>query len=306
MAQINIDLDRLGRLGQEDLKDEKTQKRIFQYLYQLSEQLKYWQYNMEEENMTEALRAKIDKASDPNVKTMSTTVTDEGITIRDREGRTVMTIGENGDLTVNSVTTQALTIGGRDLGTVLEAFLASRIIISETQPSARGVIWIQPQNEGGGVASVTYAKEGNNEACVSEQPVQFLFAKEGTDIAQGLYCRYGIYFRIQWGQGAGYVEHVKVEVSGKNMNDTIQRVTILDEDRAEYVAAYGYVYVNTMQSMSGQMPNLTYGNSMEVRVTMKFGDEATDRTFRPETMRLLAEGAGSGQQVLDCEVKYIN
>lgn len=306
MAQMNIDLDRLGQIGQEDLTDEKTQKRLYQYLYQLSEQLKYWQYHMEEENMTEALREKIDRASDPNVKTMSTSITNDGIMIRDRDGSTVMTIGENGDLTVNSVTTSALTIGGRDLGTLLEAFLWSRIIVSETQPSARGVIWVQPQSAGSGASSVTYAVNGNHEACQSEQPTAFLFRKEGSDIAAGSLCRYGVYFRIQWGSRAGYVEHVKVEVSGVNAGDTVQRVTIVDEDRTEYVGAYGYLSVNSMQSMSGQLPNLTYGTGMEVWVTLKFADDATDRTFMAETMRLLAEGVGGGQQVRDCEVKYIS
>ena len=102
---MNIDLDRLGKIGQEDLKDEKTQKRIFQYLYQLCEQLKYWQYHMEEENMTEELREKIEKAADPDVKTMSTSVTDEGIEVRDKDGNVVPTIGETGDITAGSVTT---------------------------------------------------------------------------------------------------------------------------------------------------------------------------------------------------------
>lgn len=52
MAMMNIDLDKLGRLTESDLDDKQERKRLVQYLYQLSEQLKYWQYNLEAENFS--------------------------------------------------------------------------------------------------------------------------------------------------------------------------------------------------------------------------------------------------------------
>ena len=57
MANMNIDLDRLGRLTESDLDDKQERKRLVQYLYQLSEQLKYWQYNLEAENFAPDLQA---------------------------------------------------------------------------------------------------------------------------------------------------------------------------------------------------------------------------------------------------------
>ena len=52
MAMMNIDLDKLGRLTESDLEDQQERKRLVQYLYQLSEQLKYFQYNLEADNFS--------------------------------------------------------------------------------------------------------------------------------------------------------------------------------------------------------------------------------------------------------------
>lgn len=49
---MNIDLDKIGKLTEADLEDKQTLKRLAQYVYQLTEQLKYWQYNLEAENFS--------------------------------------------------------------------------------------------------------------------------------------------------------------------------------------------------------------------------------------------------------------
>lgn len=313
MAQMNIDLDRLGKIGQEDLKDEKTQKRIFQYLYQLCEQLKYWQYHMEEENMTEELREKIEKAADPDVKTMSTSVTDEGIEVRDKDGNVVLTIGETGDITARSVTAEDLMVGGQGLGSVLEAFLGQKIIVSETQPDAHGVIWVQPQTAGSGTAvEVRYKVTGAYAQITGANPpaIPFTFTREGSDAARGLTCRYGIRFRVMnegMGRAGGYLNHVKVQVTGEDANGNEQTVTILDEDRADYAGARGYFTVDTLETGSGWLDNVTYGSTAVVSITMAFSDSGT-RTIPAEEYILAAEGDGGGQQaeVRDCAVKYIS
>ena len=302
MAQMNIDLDRLGKIGQEDLKDEKTQKRIFQYLYQLSEQLKYWQYHMEEENMTEELQEKIRKASEKDVKTMSTTITDEGIMIKDREGNTVMTIGENGDMNLKSVTTQDLTVNGKNLGTVLEAFLDSRIVVSDTQPAGSGLIWIQPMS--GGSASARFSGDGSGLACVSGERKSFYFERD-TNAATGNSCSYGVRFRVKWGETPGYVTGVKVQVSGAAYGGQVYTVTILNQSMDQYVAAYGYLTVDTLEDMTGGLTNVTYGPSLTVTITVTFDDDAEDRVFAAETFTVAAKADGQSGTAQDCLVKYI-
>ncbi|MBR2747178.1 MAG: hypothetical protein IKD95_02330 [Bacteroidales bacterium] len=302
MAQMNIDLDKLGRIGQEDLKDEKTLKRIFQYLYQLSEQLKYWQYHMEEENMTEELQEKIRKASEKDVKTMSTTITDEGIMIKDREGNTVMTIGENGDMSLKSLTTQDLTVNGKSLGTVLEAFLDSKIVVSDTQPEGSGLIWIMPQS--GGSTTARFSGNGNGQACVSGTPKAFYFARD-TNAAEGITCSYGVRFRIKWGEIAGFVTGVKVQVGGAAYGGQVYTVTILNQQMDEYVAPYGYLTVDTLENMASNLTNVTYGPSLTVSITVSFDDDAEDRIFAAETFTVVAKADGQSGTAQDCLVKYI-
>ena len=52
MADMRIDLKKLGEIGQ-NLEDKDALKKIYSYLYQLSEQLRYFQNHIEPENLTQ-------------------------------------------------------------------------------------------------------------------------------------------------------------------------------------------------------------------------------------------------------------
>ena len=56
MAQINLDTSALSRINDGTLSDQKERKAILDYLYQLTEQLRYWQNNVELDNLTEEAR----------------------------------------------------------------------------------------------------------------------------------------------------------------------------------------------------------------------------------------------------------
>lgn len=304
---MNIDLDKLGKLGQGDLKDEKTLKRIVQYLYQLSEQLKYWQYNMEEENLSAVLREKINQASEPFINTESTSVTNTGITIRGKDGSLVMTVGQNGGLTTKSVTTNSLTVNGQELGVLLDAYFRSRIIVSDTEPDAHGVVWVQPQSGGSALSRVEYTMVGNNESCQDSVRRQLTFTREGTQPAYGTQCRYGIYFRVKWGEEPGSIVHLKVDIIGRPQDQDVHwSMNLIDEDRADYVGANEYYTVDTMSSMSEPMRNITYGDEIWLYVTIKFGGYVIRyQHYAPETFRVVAEGVGGNPDVSDCTVRYI-
>lgn len=53
MANINLDWDGLNRISAESLDDRQERKKILNFLYQLTEQLRYWQNHLELDNMTE-------------------------------------------------------------------------------------------------------------------------------------------------------------------------------------------------------------------------------------------------------------
>lgn len=54
MAQMQLDMSRITQIAGEDLDGKKERRAILDYLYQLTEQLRYWQNNIEQENMTPA------------------------------------------------------------------------------------------------------------------------------------------------------------------------------------------------------------------------------------------------------------
>lgn len=53
MAGMNLNWDGLQNISEQNLTDAQERKKILNFLYQLTEQLRYWQYNIELENMTD-------------------------------------------------------------------------------------------------------------------------------------------------------------------------------------------------------------------------------------------------------------
>lgn len=53
MANMNLNWDALSQINSETLDDKQERKKILNFLYQLTEQLRYWQNNLELDNMTE-------------------------------------------------------------------------------------------------------------------------------------------------------------------------------------------------------------------------------------------------------------
>ena len=60
MAQMKLDTSGLERISNGDLDSKKERQAILDYLYQLTEQLRYWQNNLEQDNLTESFSRDID------------------------------------------------------------------------------------------------------------------------------------------------------------------------------------------------------------------------------------------------------
>lgn len=60
MAQMKLDTSGLERISGGNLDSKKERQAILDYLYQLTEQLRYWQNNLEQDNLTESFSKGID------------------------------------------------------------------------------------------------------------------------------------------------------------------------------------------------------------------------------------------------------
>ena len=60
MAQMKLDTSGLERISGGNLDSKKERQAILDYLYQLTEQLRYWQNNLEQDNLTESFSRDID------------------------------------------------------------------------------------------------------------------------------------------------------------------------------------------------------------------------------------------------------
>ena len=309
MARMNIDLEKLGEIGQEDLDDKQTRKRLYQYLYQLSEQLKYWQYHVEEENLSAALVEKIEETVKEMV-TKTTSVTDDGIRVTDKDGEESFSVSQAGDVIAGTVTTGSLTVGGQDLGTVIGNILAGRIIVSETQPEGRNVIWLEPQTQGSGTApAVSYTRQGtgtNTYINAASNTAQLTFIRDGDEAARGTDVDYGIRIRIR-SLTACYLNSVTVTLTGEDVNGDPQTITILNDTEAKYIGAGDYLSIDTTGTPAEDLTNITYGNSITAEAVLVFGGTAKARWICGETFTLECTGetASGTEEVRTCAVHYI-
>lgn len=148
MAMINLDPEALNW----DPKDPRSGKALQGYLYQLTDQLRYWQNHVEEENLTgdfrRSLRNTADIAAAANsaaaelrramarparaLRNDLVSVTEAGIRVGDGQGGEVARLDAGG-----------LRLRGFTLEEVLTALLRGVICVSQDRPSP-GCIWVIP------------------------------------------------------------------------------------------------------------------------------------------------------------------
>ena len=161
MASMNLDLSALIKGGE----DEKTQKRILNCLYQLTEELRYWQNHVEMDNLTANFRQSLERMADDADRAKKTSdalleksktppaalendhvvIGEGGISVKDDEGRV------SARLTKQGAIVKTLTVGGTDIthlmrNAALEA-LAEKIAVSVDKPGGSGVVWLRPSGE---------------------------------------------------------------------------------------------------------------------------------------------------------------
>ena len=157
MASMNWDLSALMAGG-----DEKTPKRILTCLYQLSEQLRYWQNHVEMDNLATDFRQNLERTASDAAKAKTTSdalleksktppaalenghvvIGEGGISVKDDEGSPSVRLTKLG------ASVSALRVGGVEItewirSAALQA-MAEKIVLSAEAPEGRGILWLRP------------------------------------------------------------------------------------------------------------------------------------------------------------------
>lgn len=216
-------------------------------------------------------------------------------------------LGAGGQVIAKKIYTEELEVtGGGLLPILLAGSLANQIIVSDTQPTnVHGVLWFDTSGGGGSdTLDYTLAQSGGEDMTPADNTVTLTGFAPGAGSVSGN-CTYGVQFRIY--NYSGTCTYYKITVSLSNGTNT---VTVLDETINQWVRPGDYFDVNTLNTPSSAMANITGGNlSMTVRL-QKFDSNhdpiATGARFevgQPFTIRAVGSAGQGTTQV--CTVKYI-
>lgn len=238
------------------------------------------------------------------------------LTLTDKDGNTTVAISAGGDITAKSISADTVVIGGKTLNAIFAEMLDGRVIVSDTQPDAHGVVWIKPTTPVGPTGDTII-----EEATFSGEPT---ISASGTNVAlvislptkigevTAAQCKYHTAVRLQ-NLSAGRVlkrklTGIRMTLTGTDAQDESQTVELMDIELDALLTGGDYITIdNEAVSTSPDYDNLSYGSSVTLTVSLTFSDVGTVRTAEQTTVRAYAEVEDqTGDAVKTCEVYYLS
>ena len=218
-------------------------------------------------------------------------------------------LGAGGTVKATKVITDELQVNGANgaLMSAMTGSLATQMIVSDTQPSGHGIVWIQPT--GGTSGTVDFiASASSGEDMTGTNPTNTVagFARQGSALS-GATCSYGVQFSIYNYSGACWLYRMMVQV--QRGDGTGNAVTVYDRNYQALgeqvrVGVGDYFSLDTLNSPTAGLENLTDASSLKLIVTLLKSDNTSARfeVNQPFTIRCV----GTGSQALQtCNLFYI-
>lgn len=214
-------------------------------------------------------------------------------------------LGAGGNVKAKKITAVEMELADGSLPTLLQGSLASRIMVSASQPSGHGILWFQPGSSSGAVDFILSASGGEDMTGASPSRTLTGFARQGSALS-GSTCTYGVRFRIYNYSGACWLYRMTVKIQRSDGTGT---VTIYDRNHQALgeqirVGVGDYFELDTLNNPSAALTNITDASSLKLIVTLTKSDSTSARfeVNQPFTIRAVGSSSSSAQS---CTVKYI-
>lgn len=234
--------------------------------------------------------------------------------LTDNAGNETVSISAGGDITSKSITTDTITIGGKTLATIIKNTVGEKIIVSDTQPDAHGVVWIKPvagSGEGGEVleeAIFTTFNQNHYPSDGQSANVGIGISRSSGNVTSNT-CKYHVSVRLRNTKGKRRLDSVYMMISGSDSGDTYDSVQIVSHTGLDLLVNPGdYITLDSDElSESQEYKNLTYGDFMAITMTLGFTGDGTVENIGEATLRAYkAQEDQSGDAVKTCEVYYLS
>ena len=212
-------------------------------------------------------------------------------------------IAPGGQLTVKDIYADTLNLKAGNFMTMLQGSLATKAIVSSSQPSGHNILWIKPNASSVVDYSLTSNfPDGSHEAASGGYyPIKYVFTVPRQGNALTGLCSYGIRLSINCGRQT-YLHRTVATLSDGNTT-----ITVLDDTKVSdlYVANGGVFFIDTLDGPQyTNQTNLTSAANLTLTVTLYLTNyinfSLTDGV--PVYVRCKS-GTASGEQT--CELKYI-
>ena len=214
-------------------------------------------------------------------------------------------LGAGGTVKATKVVTDELEVVGNN-GVPMFALtgsLANQMIVSATQPSGHGILWVQPNGSSGTVDFT--ASTGGTDMSNWNASQSFTFTPQGSALS-GSTCTYGIKFSIYNYSGSCYIDQVVVTIAKASAPGTTYTIYSHTYDRVtdiKFIRAGDTFEVNTLNSPSGALTDITDGNIIVTISITKSAD--TGAQFSAGQSSVLRCNGNGSATVQTCSLFYI-
>jgi hypothetical protein len=215
-------------------------------------------------------------------------------------------LGAGGIVKAKKVITDELETASGSLMQVLSGSISNQVIVSDSQPSGHGILWIQPSSSSGTLDFILDHSAG--EDMTGQTPTNTVsgFARQGSALS-GSTCKYGVKFRIYNYSGA--CDWYGVSVKCQKADGTGNQITVYERNFAQEgtiprIAVGGYFEVDSLANPSAALENLTGASALKLIVTI-YKSGSTGARFEINqnfVIRCTGTSAGTAQT---CTLKYI-
>lgn len=218
-------------------------------------------------------------------------------------------LGAGGTVKANKVIANELEIigGGGALFFAMNGTLANQMIVSDTQPSGHGIVWIQPNGGSSGTVDYTLsASAGEDMSGTNPSRTLTGFARQGSALT-GSTCAYGVQFKVYNYSGVCWLYRMTVQI--QRADGTGNTITIFDRNyqalsEAVRVGVGDYFELNTLNNPVSGLENITDATGLKLIVTLLKSDNTSARFEVNQSFTIRCIGTGS-QAVQSCNLFYI-
>ncbi|MBR3106102.1 MAG: hypothetical protein IKH30_02825 [Clostridia bacterium] len=210
-------------------------------------------------------------------------------------------LGNGGTLRVKTIYADTIHAGSSDFYSGGNSLSDSQVVVSAAKPEGHSLLWIQPLTANKADYTLIPAETVTMNGAQAVQTLTLTRSRPSG--LEGLTCRYGVKFSIYNASGACTWNSIQVHLLRTGQSPLL----IYESSPNTQVNTGDYFCVDTLNSPSSLLENLTAAANLQLRVTLmkSSGTQASFSANSPIILTCEAAEGGLSDGTQPCEIRYI-